>query len=208
MSVTETAASLRELAEQSNAWPFEEAQQDRRAPQAQAEGRGDLRDRLRPVGPAAHRHFRRGGAHHHGAPRLPGADRRQDQDAADRVLRRHGWAPQGARQRAEQGDAGAASRQAADQGARTRSARIRRSASTTTRGCALSSTPSASSTNSTRRRSATPRAASMRRCLKMLERFDARDGHHAAVAARGAGADLFAVPADRSAQPASCCRCR
>ena len=34
------------------------------------------------------------------------------------------------------------------------------------------------------------------------------DGDHAAVAARGARADLFAVPADRSRTPASCCRCR
>ncbi len=34
------------------------------------------------------------------------------------------------------------------------------------------------------------------------------DGDHAAVAARGAGADLFAVPADLANAPASCCRCR
>ena len=117
MSVTETAASLRELAEQSNAWPFEEARKIVARLKKTAQGRGDLRDRLRPLRPAAYRHVRRGGAHHHGAPRLPRADRRQDQDAADRVLRRHGRAAQGARQRAEQGDAGAASRQAADQGA-------------------------------------------------------------------------------------------
>ena len=44
--------------------------------------------------------------------------------------------------------------------------------------------------------------------LKVLERFDAVMDDHAAVAARGAGADLFAVPADRSEAPASCCRCR
>ena len=35
-----------------------------------------------------------------------------------------------------------------------------------------------------------------------------RDGDHAAVAARGARADLFAVPADLARAPASCCRCR
>ena len=35
--------------------------------------------------------------------------------------------------------------------------------------------------------------------LKMLERLRQGDGDHAAVAARGAGGDLFAVPADRSA---------
>ena len=33
-------------------------------------------------------------------------------------------------------------------------------------------------------------------------------GDHAAVAAGGAGADLFAVPADLAHAPASCCRCR
>ena len=93
--------------------------QDRRAAEEKAEGRGDLRDRLRPLGPAAYRHLRRGRAHHHGAPRLPRADRRQDQDPADRLLRRHGRPAQGAGQRAEQGDAGAASRQAADPGARS-----------------------------------------------------------------------------------------
>ena len=97
MSVTETAASLRELAEQSNAWPFEEARKIVARLKKTAEGRGDLRDRLRPVRPAAYRHVRRGGAHHHGAPCLSRADRRQDQDAADRVLRRHGRAAQGAR---------------------------------------------------------------------------------------------------------------
>ena len=103
MSTAEAAPSLRELAENSNAWPFEEAQQDRRAAEAQAEGRGDLRDRLRPLRPAAYRHVRRGRAHHHGAPCLPRAHRRQGEDAADRVLRRHGRAAQGAGQRAEQG---------------------------------------------------------------------------------------------------------
>ncbi len=65
----------------------------------------DLRDRLRPVRPAAYRYLRRGGAHQHGAARLRGADRRQDQDAADLLLGRHGRTAQGAGQRAEQGDA-------------------------------------------------------------------------------------------------------
>ena len=45
----ETAASLRELAEQSNAWPFEEARKIVARLKKQAEGRGDLRDRLRPL---------------------------------------------------------------------------------------------------------------------------------------------------------------
>jgi len=42
--------------------------------------------------------------------------------------------------------------------------------------------------------------------LKVLERFDAVNEHHAAVAARGAGGILFAVPADSHRAPASCCK--
>ena len=140
--------------------------QDRRAAEEEAEGRGDLRDRLRPVRPAAYRHVRRGGAHHHGAPRLPRAHRRQGQDAADRVLRRHGWPAQGAGQRAEQGDAGAASRQAADQVPDPFGTHPELRRSTTTRGCAPSSTRSASTTSSCRRPTATRRAASTRRCSR------------------------------------------
>ena len=34
------------------------------------------------------------------------------------------------------------------------------------------------------------------------------DGDHAALARRGAAADLFAVPADLARRPARCCRCR
>ena len=207
MSVTETAASLRELAEQSNAWPFEEARKIVARLKKTAQGRSDLRNRLRPLRPAAHRHVRRGGAHHHGAPCLSRADRRQDQDAADRVLRRHGWAAQGARQRAEQGHADAASRQAADQGAGpVRHASVVRRAQQ-------------------RAAARLPRHVRLRIRVHVVDavlqvrpvRRDAAQGagalrrgdeHHAAVAARGAGADLFAVPADRSASRASCCRCR
>ena len=84
----------------------------RRSPQAgrpyrrQSAGQGirAVRDRLRPVGPAAYRHLRRGRAHHHGAPGLPAPERHAG--AAVLLLRRHGRAAQGARQRAEQGDAG------------------------------------------------------------------------------------------------------
>ena len=164
MSDVMPASDLRALAEQSNAWPFEQAQADRRAPEEDAEGRGAVRDRLRPLRPAAYRHLRRGRAHHHGAPRLSRADRRQDQDPAARLFRRHGRPAQGAGQCAQQGAAGAASRQAADAGAAIPSAPIRASASTTMRGCAPSSTPSASTTNSPVRPTTTPRAASTRRC--------------------------------------------
>ena len=77
----------------------------------------DLRDGLRTLRPAAHRHLRRGGAHGHGAPRLRGVDRGQAQDAADLLLRRHGRPEEGAGQRAQQGHAGGAHRQAAVVGA-------------------------------------------------------------------------------------------
>ena len=65
----------------------------------------------------------------------------------------------------EQGDAVRASRQAADAGFPIRSPmNIRRSARTTMRGCAPSSTPSASTTNSPVRPTTTRRASSTRRC--------------------------------------------
>ena len=107
-------------AHESKAWPFEEARKvlSRLKRIAEADRRHHLRDRLRAVGAAAYRHVRRGRAHHHGAPRLPRADRGQDRDPADLLLRRHGRLAQGARQRPQQGDAGRASRQAADAGAR------------------------------------------------------------------------------------------
>ena len=58
----------------------------------------------------------------------------------------------------------AASRQAADQGARSVRHASDASARTTTRGCAPSSTPSASTTNSRARPTTTRRAGSTRRC--------------------------------------------
>ena len=134
----------------------------------------------------------------HGAPRLSRADRRQDQDPPDRLLRRHGRAAQGARQRPQQGDAGAASRQAADQGARSvrHPCKLRRAQQ--------------------RAAARLPRSVRLRLRIHVVDRllhvgaFRRRaaqgagalrrsDGHHAAVAARGACADLFAVPADLSA---------
>ena len=66
-----------------------------------------------------------------------------------------------------------ASRQAADQGAGSVRHASVASASTTTRGCAPSSTRSASNTSSCPRPNATRPAASTRRCCKVLERFDA-----------------------------------
>ena len=169
---------------------------DRRAAEAQAQGRGDLRDRLRAVGAAAHRHVRRGRAHHDGAPRVPRAHRRQGQDAADRVLRRHGRPAQGPGQRAEQGDARGASRQAAHAGAGPvleRISLVRRA-----QQCAAARLP---------------RPLRLRLRIHVLDRLlhvgplrcraahcaaapRRGDGDHAAVAARGARADLFAVPAD------------
>ena len=65
-------------ASQAKAWPFEEARRLIKRlesiPGGQRED-GPLRDRLRAVGPAAHRHLRRGRAHEHGAARLRGPDR-------------------------------------------------------------------------------------------------------------------------------------
>ena len=67
-----------EAARVSKAWPFEEARKlDRAHEAARLRRRGAVRDRLRPLRPAAYRHVRRGGAHRDGAARLPGADRRQ-----------------------------------------------------------------------------------------------------------------------------------
>ena len=108
-----------------------------------------VRDRLWPVGAAAHRHLQRGAAHDHGAPCAFHALSRPA-DAADRVQRRHGRPAQGARQRAQPGDAGRASRQAAD--AHPRSVRHARKLRciTTMRCCATSSTASASTTSSRR----------------------------------------------------------
>ena len=48
--------------------------QARRAGGENRADRGAVRDRLRPLGPAAHRHVRRGRPHLDGAPRLRGAD--------------------------------------------------------------------------------------------------------------------------------------
>ena len=57
------------------AWPFDEAA--RLAARMEASGKASrpVRDRVRPVRPAAYRHVRRGRAHHLGPPRLHRADR-------------------------------------------------------------------------------------------------------------------------------------
>ena len=186
-------------AAESRAWPFEEARKIiERYEQDRFSGGRAVRDGLRPVRPAAYRHVRRGGAHDHGAARLPRADRRQGPDAAAVLLRRHGRLAQGAGQRAQQGDAARLSRQAADARARPVLERI----SVVRRGqqCAAARLP---------------RPLRLRLRIRLVDRLlhvgplrrdaaeDARalrrgDGDHAAVAARGAVADLFAVPADPS----------
>ena len=88
--------------------------QTRRAAREDRQERGAVRDRLRPLGPAAYRHLRRSGAHHHGAHRLPPADPRRDPDAAHLLFRRHGRDAEDPGQRAEQGVPRAASPEAAD----------------------------------------------------------------------------------------------
>jgi len=112
MSVGEPAASLRELAEQSSAWPFEEARKIVARLKKQPKDEVIFETGYGPSGLPHIGTFGEVARTTMVRQRLPGADRRQDQDAADRLLRRHGWAPQGARQRAEQGDADPASRQA------------------------------------------------------------------------------------------------
>ena len=94
-------------------------------------------------------------------------------DPADRLLRRHGRAAQGARQRPEPGHAGGASRQAADAGARpVRNEYPAFGAHNNARLRAFLDR-SASTTNSCPRPTATRPAASTPTLLKMLERFDA-----------------------------------
>ena len=75
------------------------------------EGVCALRDRLRPFGPAPHRHLRRGRAHDHGAPRLRRAQRHPD--APRGLLGRHGRAQEGARKHSRSRHGRGAPRQAA-----------------------------------------------------------------------------------------------
>ena len=194
----ENPSDLRAFAEQSHAWPFEEARKIVARLQAAPEGRGHLRDRLRPVRPAAYRHLRRGGAHHDGAPRLPRAHRRQDQDAAHRFFRRHGRLAQGSRQYPQQRHGGATPQPAADQGARSvrHACELRRS----------QQRAPARIPRSVRLRLRIPvvdcllHVGTFRRCApESACAFRGGDGDHAAVAARGARAFLFAVPADLAA---------
>ena len=95
--------------------------------------------------------------------RVPRPDRRRDPDAPPLLLRRHGRAPQGARQRAEPGDDAALPRPAADRG----SGPLRRVSELRRRQqCAApraSSTASASNTSSPAPPTTTARAASTRR---------------------------------------------
>ena len=198
MSIAEAAPVIARTCRNLERLAVRGGEEDRRAAQTQAEGRGNLRDRIRPLRPAAYRHVRRGRAHHDGAPCVPRAHRRQGEDAADRLLGRHGRAAQGAGQRAEQGHAGRASRQAADAGARPVFERVPLVRGAQQRAAAR-----------------VPRLVRLRLRVRELDRLlqvrplrrDAaqvpravRRGneHHAAVAARGARADLLAVPADPS----------
>jgi hypothetical protein len=105
------------------------------------------------------------------------------------LLRRHGRPAQGAGQRAEQGDAGAASRQAADQGARPvrHPSELRRAQQRP--AARLPRPASASTTSSSRARPTTTRSGRFdARCSQMLAAYRQGDGDHAAVAARGARA--------------------
>ncbi len=168
---------------------------DCRAAEEETEGRGAVRDRLRSLGAAAYRHVRRGRAHHHGAPCVSRADRGQDQDPAARVLRRHGWPAQGAGQRAQQGDAGKAPRQAPDHGAGSvrHPSELRRA-----QQCAAARLPRYVRIRlRVRERDRLLQVGTVRRDAAQDAGADRQgDGDHAAFLARGARGDLFAVPAD------------
>ena len=102
----------------------------------------------------------------------------------------------------------AASRQAADRGARSVRHAIRASARTTTRGCAPSSTPSASTTSSRARPTTTRRASSTRRCCACWSGSTTVMAIMLPSLARGARGDLFAVPADLPAHRRGAAMCR
>ena len=75
MSVTDTAASLRQIAEQSNAWPFEEARKIVTRLKKHPKDEVIFETGYGPSGPAAYWHLRRSCPHDHGAARLSRADR-------------------------------------------------------------------------------------------------------------------------------------
>ena len=187
------------------AWPFDEAARLAARLAASGQGRGPVRDRLRPVRPAAYRHLRRGGAHHLGAPRLHRADR--PALPAARLQRRHGRAAQGAGQRAEPGDAGRLSRPAADPHARPVRHPSRASARTTTPGCAPSWTVSASNTSSPPAPNTTQPAGSTPRCSDGGAARRDRRASSCRRSGRSGG-----PPTRRSCRsiraPAGSCRCR
>ena len=195
----------------SRAWPFEEARKIvARYAGRGVSGRGAVRDRLRPLRPAPYRHLRRGRAHDHGAACLPCADRGQGEDPPAVLLRRHGRVAQGARQRPQQGDAAGASRHAAD----PRAGSVLRRVSV-----------SFGAANNARLRAFLDRFGFDYEFASATDYYTRRPLRRDAAArcssasttvmaimlpslARGAGADLFAVPADPSRRPASSCRCR
>ena len=204
--------ALAAAAKEARSWPFEEARRIVKrleTPQGRRRQDGDFRDRLRAVGAAAHRHLRRGGAHGHGAARVRDPDRRQDQDAADLLLRRHGRPAQGARQRAQQGHAGGLSRQAADLGARSVRQRAHQLRRPQQRDAARVSSTGSASQYEFFSATETYKAGTVRRDPAQ----DARglrqgDGHHPADAGARAARHLFAVPARLARARARCCRCR
>ena len=132
---------------------------------------------------------------------------RHGADAPHRLLRRHGRPAQGPGQRPQQGDAGARISASRSRECPTRSARTRASATTTTRGCAPSSTQfgfdyeflSATDCYRAGRFDATllAHAAALRR----------GHGDHAAVAARGAGRRPIRPSCRSTRRPATSCRC-
>ncbi len=196
--MTSAAPELRDFAERCNAWPFEEAQKivERLKRGALPDNGGDLRDRLRALGPAAHRHLRRGGAHDHGAHRVPGPHRGRVptrliafSDDMDGLRKIPGNIPNQ--------ELSSRTSAAADRGPRSvRHARELRRA----QQCAaarLPRLPSASSTSSCPRPSATGPGRFDAALLRVLARYDDVMTVMLPTLRRGAARDLFAVPADQ-----------
>ena len=122
-------------------------------------------------------------------------------DPADRVQRRHGRAAQGARTMSPTPEMlaeylGKPLTRIPDPFGDPR--KLRRT--TIMRCCAVSSTASASTMNSSPRPTATPAAASTTTIRQVLRNWDDDPGRDAADPARGAAADLFAGAADLAGQ--------
>ena len=171
---------------------------------------GAVRNRLWPLGPAAYRHLPGSAAHHAGAPRLRNRCAGDDGTPPTRLVA-FSDDMDGLRKVPDnvpnQATAGGEPRQAAEPHSRsvrqvTRALRAHNNAMLRDflDRFGFEYEFVAAST-------ATMPARSTRRCARAAQQ-PGDHGHHAADAARGAAADLFAGPADHRPRRAVCCRCR